>query len=125
MEDPVHNVILDVQHRKKTAAVVLLLTPLCTAITHLERGDATFSAVWACFAHVAQHVLFIDRAILVVLDVDRDKLLGFVHHRVGTIYTPAHALAFVSDPFYYSMRMNLTGLHKPSFLELGQGPLFQ
>uniref|UniRef100_M4C595 Uncharacterized protein n=1 Tax=Hyaloperonospora arabidopsidis (strain Emoy2) TaxID=559515 RepID=M4C595_HYAAE len=36
MEGPVRNVILDVQHWKKTAAVALLLTPLCTAITHLE-----------------------------------------------------------------------------------------
>ena len=36
MEGPVRNVILDVQHWKKTAAVALLLTSLCTAITHLE-----------------------------------------------------------------------------------------
>uniref|UniRef100_M4BB97 Uncharacterized protein n=1 Tax=Hyaloperonospora arabidopsidis (strain Emoy2) TaxID=559515 RepID=M4BB97_HYAAE len=125
MEDPVRNVILEVQHWKKTATVELLLRPLCAAITHLEGDEATISAVWACFAHDAHNVLSIDQAILAVLDVDSYTLLGFVHHRIGTIYTPAHALAFVSDPFYYSMRMNMAGLHRPSFLELGQGPMFQ
>ena len=60
-----------------------------------------------------------------MLDVDRDTSLGFVHHRVGTIYTPAHAHASVTVSFYYSERMNLDGLHGPSFLELGHGPLFQ
>jgi hypothetical protein len=125
MEESLREIILDAQHWKGTVAAVKLLTPLCAAITHLEGDEATFSAVWACFSHVAHHVLSIDQAVLDVLEVDRQTLLEFVHNRVATIYTPAHAIAFVTDPFYYSMRTKLVGLHGAAFLELGQGPLNQ
>ena len=81
--------------------------------------------MWARFAHFAHHVISIDQAILAVLDEDLDTLLGFVYNRVGTTYTPALALAFFIDSLCYSVRMNLAGLHGPSFLELGQGAFFQ
>ena len=80
--------------------------------------------MWACFSNVAHHVLSVDQAILDVLSVDRQTLLECVHSRVGTIYSPAHALAFVTDPFYYFMRIRLTNLHGTSFFELGRGSLF-
>ena len=45
MEIPVRHFILEVQHKKETTAVALLLTPLCATIKHLEGGEATFLAV--------------------------------------------------------------------------------
>jgi hypothetical protein len=48
-----------------------------------------------------------------------------VHYRFKTIYIPAHALEFVTDPSFFDMRANLTGEYKAAFLELGQGSLLQ
>ena len=112
MEADLHEAILDTNHWKGTAGLEELLKPLCCAITHLEGDDATFSAVYACFVHIDYHINIISEDVLLHLKVDRDELLGRVLYPLGTIYSPAHALAFVTDPWYHDMRASMTRLHR-------------
>ena len=125
MDQGLRDSILDISHWKKTEALEVLLKPLCTAITYLEGDEATFSTVYACFLSLSHHVLTIPDAILQTLNVERDVLLQHISTRFKTISSPAHALAFVTDPLFYDMRKKLAELHGNQFLTLDCGSLIQ
>eukprot|EP00474_Spongospora_subterranea_P011401 CRZ11859.1 hypothetical protein [Spongospora subterranea] len=124
MEGDLRVSILEVSHWKWIAAMEYILKPLCSAITYLEGDEATFSAVYACFVAIAHHALTIPSTTLIQLSISREELLRYVHSRLKSIYTTAHALSFVTDPFFYDMRVNLFNLHGQAILDLGCGPLF-
>ena len=71
MEHELRESIIDSDHWKRTAALYELLKSLCCAITHLEGDEATFSAVFACFLHIAHKIQIIDDDVLARLEVDR------------------------------------------------------
>jgi hypothetical protein len=47
------------------------------------------------------------------------------HHRLATIYTEAHALAFATDPMYSEMRTRIAGEFGEEFLQLGKPSIYQ
>ena len=119
MDVNLQNAILDRSLWAGTGALEILLKPLCAAIGYLGGDEATLSAVYACFLSIAQHVTCVNDSTLAELSIDRPGLLAFVHARLKTIISPVHALAFVTDPFFYSMRTNLAARYGQDFLNLG------
>jgi hypothetical protein len=56
------------------------------------------------------------------LDADcMNEMERLIISRFDTIYSPAHALAFSTDPFYDTMRENLCEEFGEDFLTLGKG----
>ncbi|RHY18215.1 hypothetical protein DYB32_010540 [Aphanomyces invadans] len=114
---------LDVSFWKSTIAHEKFLKPLCMTIGHLEGDEATFSAVFASFLVTAHYFSSIDDNVAALCGVTSADLLELAHSRFASIYMPAHALAFVTDPFYNALRLNMTRIHGGAFLNLGQGSL--
>jgi len=70
--------------------------------------------------------IWLDDATKTVLGLCHDTIKDMqinIQKCLGSIYTPFHALAFVTDPFYDNLRANVAKRFGLEFLELGQGPL--
>ncbi|CEO96879.1 HAT C-terminal dimerization domain-containing protein [Plasmodiophora brassicae] len=102
-----------------TGALEKVLKPLCSSIGYLEGDEATLSAVYACFLFIAHHLKSVSDSTLEGLGVDRLSMLDFVHVRLKTIVSSVHVLAFVTDPLFYDMRLNLARRYGQEFLNLG------
>lgn len=59
------------------------------------------------------------RAVLELRSADVDKMYAMICHRMKTIFSLAHALAFRTDPLFDNLRDNLFKLHWEAFLNLG------
>ena len=58
-------------------------------------------------------------------DDDVARMATLTHHRLATIYTEAHALAFATDPMYSEMRTRIAGEFGEEFLQLGKPSINQ
>jgi hypothetical protein len=65
------------------------------------------------------------RAALDLSSADVDKMHTLVCHRLKTIFSPAHALPFRTDPLFDDLRDNLAKLHRDAFLNLGDLTILQ
>jgi len=65
------------------------------------------------------------RAALDLNSADVDKMYTLVCHRLKTIFSLAHALAFRIDPLFDDLRDNLARLHRDAFLNLGDLTILQ
>jgi hypothetical protein len=108
-----------------TVRVVALLKPICAALTYLEGDQATFSSVWASFLYLAYQVFLLSENFESIMGVSKETLLKRVLFRMKSIYSPAHVLAFVTDPFYFGMRGRLQEECGIEFVELGLGDLVE
>ncbi len=52
-----------------------------------------------------------------------EHMTVLTHHRLATIYTEAHALAFATDPKFTDMRIRIAAEFGEEFLQLGKVPL--
>ncbi|KAH6581341.1 hypothetical protein BASA50_001450 [Batrachochytrium salamandrivorans] len=117
------NIILDPIFWKDVAALHHLLLPLNACTGYLEGDDATLSVVYACLLEVAHRFQTIDGDLLLQLRIKRATLIELVHYRFSAIFSPAHALALMTDPLFADMAVNLKRVHGSRFVELGQGPI--
>jgi hypothetical protein len=95
---------------------------------YLDGDESTFSSVYTCFLAVAHHfsTLPLDvRAALDFSNADVDKIHMLVCHRLKTIFSPTHALAFRTDPLFDDLHDNLAKLHRDDFLNLGDLTILQ
>ncbi|KAH6560885.1 hypothetical protein BASA62_010222 [Batrachochytrium salamandrivorans] len=95
------SIILDLIFWKDVAALHHLLLPLNACTGYLEGDDATLSVVYTCLLGEAHHFQTIDSDLLLQLRIDRATLIELVHCRFSTIFSPAHALALMTDPTVY------------------------
>jgi hypothetical protein len=122
------DLILTASFWKGVAAVEVLLNVVCSCLSYLEGGESTFSNVYACFLAVAHHFRTLPpdvRAALDLSNADVDKMHMLVCHRLKTIFSPTHALAFRTDPLFDDLCDNLTKLHMDAFLNLGDLTILQ
>jgi hypothetical protein len=108
--------------------VEVLFSAICSCLSYLEGDELTFSNVYACFLAVAHHFRTLPpdvRAALDLSSVDVDKMHTLVCHRLKTIFSLAHALAFRTDPLFNDLRDNLAKLHRDAFLNLGDLTILQ
>lgn len=117
------DIILDTVFWQHVVALHRILLPLNACTGFLEGDEATLSVVYACFLGVAHHFRTIDDDQLLQLRLERHTLLELIHSRFKTIFSPAHALALMTDPLFGDMVANLKRLHGNTFVELGQGPV--
>jgi hypothetical protein len=125
MSDELRSEILSPGFWKGTVNLYRLLKPVTVASGNLEGEDSTLSCVYACFLGISYHVHVLLSDTLSVLQLNRESLIQAVYYIFKTIYTPAHALAFVTDPLFFDMPANLTCEYQAAFLGLGQGSLLQ
>ncbi|KAH6581426.1 hypothetical protein BASA61_009074 [Batrachochytrium salamandrivorans] len=117
------SIILDLIFWKDVAALHHLLLPLNACTGYLEGDDATLSVVYTCLLGEAHHFQTIDSDLLLQLRIDRATLIELVHCRFSTIFSPAHALALMTDPLFTDMVVSLKRVHGNRFVELGQGSI--
>jgi hypothetical protein len=106
----------------------VLFSAICSCLSYLEGDELTFSSIYAYFLAVAHHfrTLPLDvRATLDLSSADVDKMHTLVCHCLKTIFSPAHTLAFRTDPLLDDLRDNLAKLHKDVFLNLGDLTILQ
>ncbi|OQR85728.1 hypothetical protein ACHHYP_11481 [Achlya hypogyna] len=105
-------------------AVDKLLAPVCAALTFLGGEEATHSSVYACFLAVAVAVKELPDNLTASLgNHNRDVLVAAVKDRFHSIYSPSHALAFVTDPLFIDMGQHLVIQYGTDFVQLSQASL--
>ncbi|CAM6009373.1 unnamed protein product [Sphagnum balticum] len=122
------DLILTTTFWKGVAAVEVIFNVICSCLAYLEGDESTFSSVYAYFLAVAHHFRTLPpdvRAILDLSSADVDKMHTLVCHRLKTIFSPAHTLAFRTDPLFDDLRNNLAKLHRDAFLNLGDLTVLQ
>ncbi|KAH6562477.1 hypothetical protein BASA60_011100 [Batrachochytrium salamandrivorans] len=98
---------------------LLLVKQVLVAMPHSIDHDDTFRAVSMC-ADLQS----------IILDLIFWKDVAALHHLLlplnactGTIFSPAHALALMTDPLFTDMVVSLKRVHGNRFVELGQGSI--
>ncbi len=113
---------------KGVATVEVLFNVICSCLSYLEGDESTFSSVYACFLAIAHHFRTLSPDVRATLDLssaDVDKMHMLVCHRLKTIFSPAHTLAFRTDPLFDDLRDNLAKLHRDALLNLGDLTILQ
>jgi hypothetical protein len=122
------DIILDAAFWKGLAALEVLFSTICACFTYLEGDESTLSNVYACFLAIAHHPRTLSPNVSTTLQIavaDFNKMQSLVINRLRTIYSPAHALSFRTDPLFNQMRTNLTALYSEDFLKLGGASILQ
>ncbi len=122
------DVILDAAFWKGLVALEVFFSTICTCLTYLEGDKSTLSSVYACFLAIAHHLRTLSPNVLIALQIaaaDFDKMQSLVVYRLRTIYSPAHALSFRTNPLFNQMRTNLTVLYGEDFLKLDGTSILQ
>ncbi|CAM6070616.1 unnamed protein product [Sphagnum tenellum] len=120
--------VTDASYWKGVTALESLLKTICSCLTYLEGDEATFSSVYACFVAIKLHIVTLPtsvRSALYLDDTAIEKMISLLHHRLVTIYSEAHCLAFATDPLFGSMRAAITAKYDGAFLEMGKGSINQ
>ena len=128
MEDELKALLQDVTYWKAVTAFQIMMKTICSCLTYLEGDEATFSSVYACFLAVKVHIMELSESVKTALGLDGDdiaQMITFLHHRLHTIYSPAHCLAFVTDPLFASMREAVALKYTPEFIEMSKGSVNQ
>ncbi|CAK9226006.1 unnamed protein product [Sphagnum troendelagicum] len=109
-------------------SVEVLFSVICFYLSYLEGDESTFLSVYTCFLAVAHHFCTLSpdvRAALDLSNADVDKMHTLVCHRLKTIFSLTHALAFCTDPLFDDLHDNLAKLHRDDFLNLGDLTILQ
>ena len=128
MCDKLKQLVTDPAYWKGVAAFEVLFRTISSCLAYLEGDEATFSAVYACFVAIKVHLKNLDGVVkegLSLNDDDIERMIVLTHHRLATIYTEAHALAFATDPMYTEMRARIAGEFGEEFLQLGKPSINQ
>jgi hypothetical protein len=128
MTDKLKTLVTDPTYWKGVAAFEVLFRTISSCLAYLEGDEATFSAVYACFVAIKYHLKKLDATVkesLSLNDDDIDKMITLTHHRLSTIYTEAHALAFATDPMFTEMRTRIAAEFGEEFLQLGKPAIIQ
>ena len=126
MCDKLKALVTDPAYWKGVAAFEVLFKTISSCLTYLEGDEATFSAVYACFVAIKYHLKTLDYTVKEGLSLDDDaieRMTVLTHHRLATIYTEAHTLAFATDPMFTDMRIRIAAEFGEEFLQLGKVPL--
>ncbi len=97
------DVILDAAFWKGLVALEVLFSMICACLTYLEGDESTLSSVYACFLAIAHHLRTLPPNVSITLQIaaaDFDMMQSLVVDRLRTIYSPAHALSFRTDPLF-------------------------
>jgi hypothetical protein len=122
------DVILDAAFWKGLVALEVLFSTICACLTYLEGDESTLSSVYVCFLAIAHHLQTLPSNVSTTLQIvaaDFNKMQSLVVNRLRTIYSPAHALSFRTDPLFNQMCTNLTVLYGEDFLKLGGASILQ
>ncbi len=122
------DLILTAAFWKGLVAVEVLFSVICSCLSYLEGDESTFSSVYAYFLAIAHHFRTLPSDVTAALDfnnADVDKMHTLVCHRLKTIFSPTHALAFRTDPLFDDLHDNLAKLHRDDFLNLGDLTILQ
>jgi hypothetical protein len=128
LPNDLRDLILIASFWKGVAGVEVLFSAIYSCPSYLEGDKSTFSNVYACFLAVAHHfrtLLPHVRAALDLSNADVDKMHTLVCHRLKTIFSLTHALAFRTNPLFDDLRDNLAKLHMDAFLNLGDLTILQ
>jgi len=104
------DLILTASFWKGVTAVEVLLSVVCSCLSYLEGDESTFFNVYACFLAIAHHFRTLSPDVRAALDLSNanvDKMHTLVCHRLKTIFSPTHALAFCTNPLFDDLRDNL------------------
>jgi hypothetical protein len=115
--------VTDPAYWKRVASMEVLFRTIASCLTYLEGDDATFSAVYASFIAIKYHLRKLDAGVREGLNLSEDdiaRMMTLAHHRLSTIYTEAHALAFATDPLFEGMRTRIADEFGEEFLQLGK-----
>lgn len=116
------SIINDSDFWRDISAAIAVLDPLCKCIGVLESDSAPLSLAYASFVYIA--VRLSDDDMRFGLDEDdANHLLERLHYRWDRIYSPAHALAFFCDPFFFDMRDAVERKYGATALQIGKGSL--
>jgi hypothetical protein len=128
MPEDLRELLIDPAFWRGVSAMERFFKPICCCLTYLEGDGATFSSVYACFLAMLFHVKTLSTSVMGPFDLDESsssKLERLIIARFATIYSPAHALAFATDPFFDEMRANMARKFGDDFLTLERGSLNQ
>lgn len=128
ISDKFKQLVTDPAYWKGVAAMEALFRTIASCLTYLEGDEATFSAVYASFIAIKYHLRKLDGATkdgLSLGDNDVERMMSLTHHRLSTIYTEAHTLAFATDPMFIGMRTRIAAEFGEDFLQLGKPPINQ
>jgi hypothetical protein len=128
LPNDMRDLILTATFSKGVAAVEVLFNAICSCLSYLEGDESTFSSLYTCFLAVAHHFHTLPPDVRATLDLssaDVDKMHTLVCHRLKTIFSPVHALAFRIDLLFDDLRDNLAKLHRDAFLNLGDLTILQ
>jgi len=117
--DELQRLISSVPFWKEQASVAEILTPICRCLGLLESDYTGMSVAHAAFVYFLVNIRSEQR----LPQNERDLLEVALLRRWKRIYSPVHALAFVCDPLFNSMRRNVGNTHGEDILTLGQGNL--
>jgi hypothetical protein len=90
----------------------------------LKESKATFSSVYACFVVIKYHLTKLNGFVQDAFSLDDnniEKMMTSMSTDLQTIYSPAHALSFSTDPMFAALYKRITGELKSKFLQLGKG----
>lgn len=102
---------------RSVQSCVEVFDPVCKCLGVLKSDSSTLSTAYASFLFVYAHLS------TVLHDDDRTRMLSQVLRRWGRIWSPVHALAFVCDPYYYQMRLDVALKFGVECVQLGKGDL--
>jgi len=123
MCDKLKTLVTDPAYWKGVAAFEVLFRTISSCLSYLKGDEATFSSVYACFVAIKYHLKTLDHTVkegLSLNDDDIERMTLLTHHRLATIYSEAHALAFATDPMFTEMRIRIGAEFGEVFLQLGK-----
>jgi hypothetical protein len=107
-------------------ALEQLFKALSLCLTYMEGDSPPFSCVYACFLAMAFTVRQLAPEELEAVGLQechRELILEAVLKRFATIYSPAYALAFLTDPLFVGMRKAVAIKMGEAFTYLGQASI--
>ncbi|KAG9398622.1 hypothetical protein AC1031_014403 [Aphanomyces cochlioides] len=113
--------LLDTSFWGKVNDMNKLLHSICSCLGYLESDQAPLSSVYAC-------MLFLKCALKSLvggtnLDLNYEQLIGALHKRFDSIYSPCHSLLFVTDPLFFHYRQTLKSKHGVELVGFKKGSL--
>ncbi len=126
--DKLKALVTDPAYWKGVAVIETLFMTISSYLTYLEGDKTTFSVVYACFVAIKYHIKTLNCAIMDAFNLGDDdikQMMTLLHHRLSTIYSKAHGLAFVIDLMFTDMRSKIVTKFDEDFLQVGKGSINQ
>lgn len=123
MSESLKQLVTDPAYWKRVSSVEILFKTIASCLTYLEGDEATFSSLYASFIAIKYHLKKLDAGMREGLSLSEDDIELMIirtHHRLSTIYSVAHALAFATDPLFEGMRSRMVMSLVKSSCNLGR-----